>query len=233
MERADVSAHYPARLYDRYAERFLGVYDDWVIRRLGQLLRDAPPQSVLLDVGTGTGRLLCRIARRRGFERLRLVGVDYFDEMVEIARRNVQSLGLADRIRVESADVHDLPFATGSVRYVFSRSTVHHWRDPVRALGEIHRVLEPGGLALVYEIRRGARPEALAKFNELRRSAEVEESRTEEKYTPDELWRFVEAAGLAEHALLLAPQVGMMALGMELQVVKPEQPVAARPLSDR
>ncbi len=226
MERADFSAHYPASLYDRYAERFLGAYDDWVIRRLAQLLRDAPPDAVLLDVGTGTGRLLCRLAARKGFERLRLVGVDFFDEMVAIARRNVLSLGLAERIRIEPADVHALPFATGTVRYVFSRSTVHHWRDPVRALAEIHRVLEPGGLALVYEIRRGARPAAMARFNELRRKAEVEESRTEEKYTPEELWQFVRAAGLAELAQLLAPEMGMMALGMELQIVKPVEQTA-------
>jgi ubiquinone/menaquinone biosynthesis C-methylase UbiE len=220
MERQNFSAHYPASLYDSFSQRFLDIYDTWVMRRLAQLCRNAPPGSAFLDVGTGTARLLLKMAAQKPFDPLRLIGADYFAEMTAIAGKNVAEAGLDEKIKIIQADAHSLPFLTGRVRYVFSRSTVHHWQDPVRALREIHRVLEPGGAAMIYEINREASPEAMARFNEVRRSAEVEASRRDEKYTPDEVWQFVKSAGLDTVSELLAPKMGMMSLGMELIINK-------------
>lgn len=220
MQREDFAAHYPATLYDHYSERFLDAYDYWIIRRLMQLLRDPSADATLLDIGAGTARLLCKIGRQKFAQHLTLIGLDYFHEMVEIARKNVEQASLSQRILIGQSDVHNLPFANGTVRYVLSRSTVHHWRDPVSALWEIHRVLEPRGLALIYEISRTATTDAMAKFNDLRRMANIEPSRMDEKYTPEELWQFVTAAGLEANAELRAPKMGWMALGMELQIRK-------------
>jgi ubiquinone/menaquinone biosynthesis C-methylase UbiE len=107
-----------------------------------------------------------------------------------------------------------------AVRYVLSRSTIHHWSDPVKALREIHRVLEPQGVALVFEISRTANANAIARFNDMRRLASVEASRMNEKYTPEELWQFVRSAGLEAEAELLVPKMGLMSLGMELKISK-------------
>ena len=220
MQRENFAAHYPASLYDLYSERFLGVYDDWVIRRLRQLFRNTPSDGILLDIGTGTARLLCKLALQDTFSQLKLIGVDYFHDMVSIAKQNVEKSRLGDRIAIEQADAHDLPFESGAVRYILSRSTIHHWSDPVKALEEIYRVLEPQGAALIYEISRTANADAIARFNELRRMANVEASRMEEKYTPEELWEFVKSAGLETKAELLAPKMGLMSLGIELKIIK-------------
>ena len=219
MERNDFSAHYSADLYDRMADRFLEAYDDWLLRRLMQQV-PAGEDATLLDVGTGTARLLCRMAEREHFRNLRLTGMDHFDDMIQVAIRNVTELGLAHRIAIESGDVHALPRANGSVRYIISRSTVHHWRDPILALQEIHRVLEPGGSAFIYEINRDANPAAMARFNQLRNQAGVENSRRDEKYSPEQIWSFVCSAGLDKLSTLVAPKNGMMSLGMELRIQK-------------
>ena len=220
MQRQNFSAHYPASLYDSFSERFLNVYDNWVIRRLMQRFRETSPGAVLLDIGTGTGRLLCKIAHQSFFQQLHIVGLDYFGEMIDIVRQNVNSSGLGRRITILQADVHNLPFSSRRVRFIFSRSTLHHWIDPIKALGEIHRVLEPQGVALIYEINRAANIEAVAKFNEVRRMADVEASRLEEKYTPEEVWQFVKESGLESEAELVVPKMGLMSLGMELNIIK-------------
>ena len=220
MERQNFSAHYPASLYDSFSQRFLDIYDTWVMRRLAQLCRNAPQGSAFLDVGTGTARLLLKMAAQKAFGPLRLIGADYFDEMTSIAGKNVAEAGLGEKIEIVQADAHSLPFLTGGVRYVFSRSTVHHWEDPVKALREIHRVLGPGGAAMIYEINRDASPEAMARFNEARSNAEVEASRREEKYSTGEVWEFVKSAGLDACSELVAPKMGFMSLGMELVINK-------------
>lgn len=220
MDRQNFSAHYPASLYDSFSQRFLDIYDTWVMRRLAQLCGNAPQGSVFLDVGTGTARLLLKMAPQKAFAPLRLIGSDYFAEMTSIAEKNVAEAGLKEKIEIIQADAHSLPFLAGSVRHVFSRSTVHHWEDPVKALQEMHRVLKPGGAAMIYEINREASSEAMARFNEARRNAQVEDSRREEKYTPDEVWQFVKAAGLDACSELVAPKMGFMSLGMELTINK-------------
>ncbi len=219
MERNDFPAHYSADLYDRMANRFLEAYDDWLLRRLMQQI-PAGEDATLLDVGTGTARLLCRMAESEHFRNLRLTGMDYFDDMVQVASSNVTELGLAHRIAIEYGDVHALPHANGSVRYIISRSTVHHWRDPILALKEIHRVLVLGGSAFIYEINRDANPAAMARFNQLRNQAGVENSRRDEKYSPEQIWNFICSAGLDKLSTLVAPKNGMMSLGMELCIKK-------------
>jgi SAM-dependent methyltransferase len=47
------------------------------------------------------------------------------------------------------ADVRRLPFRDGSFDAVYSMGTIEHFRDPETAVGEIHRVLRPGGRAVV------------------------------------------------------------------------------------
>lgn len=48
-------------------------------------------------------------------------------------------------------NAEDLPLPDGSATVVWSLATVHHWRDVARGLGEVLRVLAPGGRLLVIE----------------------------------------------------------------------------------
>ena len=218
--RANLHVHYSADLYDRYSDRFLDWYDEFMIRRLLFECRGRPMDGVLLDAGTGTARLLLKMALRPEFNALRFIGTDYFPDMVGLAVRNTRERGLAGRVEILHADVHALPFHDQSVSIAISRSTIHHWAKPVAALREIYRVLQPGGLALIHDVRRDSAPQALSDFNQMRQVAGVEPSRLEEKYTTEEIRSFVAEAGLAGHCMISAPMRGPASLGIELRIVK-------------
>jgi SAM-dependent methyltransferase len=113
----------------------------------------------ILDVGTGPGWLL--LALQRALPEARSVGVDISAAMVNRARRNVQEAGCAGLIGVQAAAAGALPFPDGSFDTVVSTGSLHHWKDPVSALNEIHRVLKAGRYALIYDLVRSL-PRAVA-----------------------------------------------------------------------
>ena len=64
----------------------------------------------MLDIGTGTARLLLKIAETKQLVSLRLTGLEYFSDMVAQASTNVRTSGLGHRIRIVKGDAHALPF---------------------------------------------------------------------------------------------------------------------------
>lgn len=54
-------------------------------------------------------------------------------------------------------DVAGLPLPDGALDWAVSSLSLHHWSDPDRALGEICRVLKPGGQMLLFDLRRDPR----------------------------------------------------------------------------
>jgi len=78
----------------------------------------------------------------------RPVGIEISAAMVEAARER-----WGDAVEVHLADVASLPLADASADGVISVNTLYFWPDPAAALGEIRRVLKPGG-RLVLGIRR-------------------------------------------------------------------------------
>ncbi|MGW5053588.1 class I SAM-dependent methyltransferase [Actinokineospora sp. NPDC004072] len=106
------------------------------------------PGAVVVDVGTGPGLLLHRLAGRGAV----LHGVDPSPDMVGIARRAADAAGLADLAFAEGA-AEALPFADGSVDLLVSSLSLHHWTDHAAAAAEARRVLRPGGRLLAYDFR--------------------------------------------------------------------------------
>jgi SAM-dependent methyltransferase len=91
--------------------------------------------SRVLDLACGPGLAAAAAARRAALP----VGVDFCAAMLARARAAHRA------IRFEEADAEALPFAEGSFDAIVSNFGVHHFPDPVRALGEARRVLRPGG----------------------------------------------------------------------------------------
>jgi SAM-dependent methyltransferase len=150
-------------LYDAGASALLGGFFDLVASEVV----DRCEAGSVLEIGGGPGHLALRLARLA--PGLRVVGVDIDPAMVERARVRADRAGLTGRIEHVVADVAAMPRPDGSVDLVVSTFSMHHWADPIGGLTEIHRVLRPGGTALIYDvvgwIRRletGADPLALA-----------------------------------------------------------------------
>ncbi len=221
MQRQNLHVHYSAEDYDRYSKNAIGEYDDGLLKRVRQEWMTMSARNPrLVDIGTGTAQLLIRMAGDPRYDRFELIGTDYFEDMLDTARAAVAEAGCSDRVRLELNDVHDLPYDDQSVDFVTSRSTIHHWQNPVQAFREIFRILKPGGVALIHEPRRDPNPEALAEFNRRRHELGIEDARMDEKYTPTEVSRFLVEADVARFGVINAPSRGPHSMGFEVRIAR-------------
>lgn len=123
-------------------------WDRWFDENLAflnyRLVGDARigPGQQLLDLGSGTGYPAILAAQAVG-DQGKVVGLDVSEEMVEAARRKAKTLGISAIFR--AADVTTLPFEAGSFDAVISRFCLMFLPDIPKAVGEIARVLRPGG----------------------------------------------------------------------------------------
>lgn len=104
----------------------------------------------LLEVGCGTGTDLLQFARGGAI----VTGVDLTPRSIEIARRRFEVYGLAGEFAIE--DGENLSFPDASFDAVYSFGVLHHTPDTHRAVSEIHRVLKPGGTAIVMLYHRAS-----------------------------------------------------------------------------
>jgi ubiquinone/menaquinone biosynthesis C-methylase UbiE len=109
-----------------------------------------PAGSVVLDVGTGPGRVARLIAA--ACPTVEVEGIDLSPEMIARATSAAKTTSTRN-LRFHVGDVAALPFADGSVDLVVSTLSFHHWDDPAAGLSEIVRVLGPGGQAWIYDFR--------------------------------------------------------------------------------
>jgi ubiquinone/menaquinone biosynthesis C-methylase UbiE len=105
------------------------------------------PEGRLLDIGTGTGRVLELLAPRVR----QALGVDASKAMLALARARLSAPGLA-HCAVRLADMYRLPLADRSFDTVVLQMVLHHAEDPAGAITEATRVLSPGGKLLVIDL---------------------------------------------------------------------------------
>ncbi len=101
----------------------------------------------VLDVGVGPGLLLSDLARIVG-EDGRAAGVDRAPAMVAMARARLEGL---PQVELHAAEATALPFEDGSFDAATSTQVLEYVPEVDRALGELHRVLRPGGRAWVLD----------------------------------------------------------------------------------
>ncbi len=100
----------------------------------------------LLDVGTGTGRVLEIL----GPHVVRGTGIDSSREMLAVARAALEKAGLAN-CQVRQADMYNLPFPADAVDLVTIHQVLHYADDPAAAVAEAARILRPGGRLLIVD----------------------------------------------------------------------------------
>jgi ubiquinone/menaquinone biosynthesis C-methylase UbiE len=102
--------------------------------------------GVIVDIGCGPGALTTALAR--GNPEALVIAVDLSAPMLAQARRRMSSRLRAALVQANAAR---LPFADGSADIVISVGSLHHWRDPVGGINEIHRCLRPGGVVWIFD----------------------------------------------------------------------------------
>ncbi|MFH1809381.1 MAG: class I SAM-dependent methyltransferase [Pseudomonadota bacterium] len=98
-----------------------------------------------LDVGTGKGLLAMALARRAGH----VVSVDIDSEEQALARLLAEEAGLERRISFVQADAAHLPYPDGHFGCVAMMDVLHHLTDPGPVLGEMGRLVGPGGIVVI------------------------------------------------------------------------------------
>ncbi len=118
-----------------------------------RLLELVPRDTVLLEIGIGTGALLTELATHGA----PVIGVDHSPAMLEEARHRI---GNQENIELRLGEMNHLPVPDGTVGCVIATMVLHHAADPAPVLGEFRRVLAPGGMLLLADLARHEREAA-------------------------------------------------------------------------
>jgi ubiquinone/menaquinone biosynthesis C-methylase UbiE len=134
-----------ARWYDRSTRKDMERF-----RALAARLRTVLPQGGdMLEVAPGPGFVAIEMAKGGTY---RVTGLDVSRTMVELARRNAAEAGVDVAFR--QGNVSAMPFADNSFDLLACSAAFKNFSEPHRALEEMHRVLRPGGTAVVLDLRR-------------------------------------------------------------------------------
>ena len=142
------------RAYKLYAPAYDFVFD-WIFhpgRAAAIQLLGAERGQNILEVGIGTGLNLplyppgCRIT-----------GIDLSEEMLEKAREKVAELGLAN-VTLKAMDATVMDFGDDEFDATVATYTISAVPDPVGVLGEMRRVVKPGGNLVLLNHFRSQRP---------------------------------------------------------------------------
>lgn len=145
VRAAQAQAYFRAHAHEWDAIRRLHAPEEQVEAAIKSALSGAPIGS-LLDLGTGTGRILELFAG----EMERGVGIDLSSEMLAVARANLERAGVRNAT-VRQGDIYSLALPRDSFDVVVIHQVLHFLEDAPRALKEAARVLRPGGRLLVID----------------------------------------------------------------------------------
>src|SRR5947208_15744251 len=131
-----------------------GMHHRW--RERGRDRAELEAGEAALDACCGTGDLALELARRVGAEG-EVIGCDFSEAMLELARDKARARGVG-QVRFEWADALALPYPDGSFDAVTVGFGARNLADLGRGLGELARVLKPGGRLVILEITQPRRP---------------------------------------------------------------------------
>jgi ubiquinone/menaquinone biosynthesis C-methylase UbiE len=140
-----------ARRADRhFHSSFRRRFDRGVFRHIWSALKD---NGTVLDLGAGTGYLTLEVAAQ--LKDGKVIAVDESRDMLEQLTRRVEQAGFGQRVETLRADVVRTGLPGDSIDLVISANLLHEVDNPNAVLGEIDRVLRPGGVFVVQDFRNG------------------------------------------------------------------------------
>jgi DNA-binding transcriptional ArsR family regulator len=125
--------------------RSLHIAESEVERAIADLLTDRPLGD-LLDIGTGTGRMLELFAASADSA----IGIDRSSEMLRLARVKLEEAGISGA-SLRQGDMYALPLSDRAADSIILHQVLHFAQQPGAAIAEAARVLAPGGRLLVID----------------------------------------------------------------------------------
>jgi ubiquinone/menaquinone biosynthesis C-methylase UbiE len=114
------------------------------------------PQSSVLEVAPGPGYFAIELAKLGDYQ---ITGLDISETFVKLARANAEKAGV--RVDFRCGNASSMPLGDEMFDFLFCRAAFKNFSEPGHALEEMHRVLKPGGQALIIDLRRDASKESL------------------------------------------------------------------------
>jgi ubiquinone/menaquinone biosynthesis C-methylase UbiE len=134
-----------ARWYAAYTGKDMAQF-----RTLARTLSEKlAPGSAVLEVAPGPGYLSIELAKTG---RASVTGLDISKSFVEIARKNAEREGVSVEFQLGNACA--MPMPSGFFDLVVCRAAFKNFSEPAKALAEMHRVLKPGGKAVIIDLRK-------------------------------------------------------------------------------
>ena len=119
-----------------------------VVRQVSEIL---PAGGQILEVAPGPGYLAVELAKIGKYQ---IVGLDISRSFVQIAQTKAMEAGVAVDFRHGNAS--NMPFDADSFDLLICRAAFENFTELIQALHEMHRVLKPGGKAVIMDLRRDA-----------------------------------------------------------------------------
>lgn len=116
-----------------------------------QLRARIPAGSHILEVAPGPGYLAIELAQEGAYA---VTGLDISKSFVDIAQTNARQAGVTVDFRQGNASA--MPFAAATFDFVVCCAAFKNFTEPVAAIEEMARVLNPGGQALINDLRKDA-----------------------------------------------------------------------------
>jgi len=182
--------------------RALHVAESQVEAAMDEALGEGP-FGLLVDLGTGTGRILELFGPRAK----KALGFDLNHDMLAYARMKLERAGLA-HAQVRHGDLYNVPLPDGAADAVVLHQVLHFLDDPAAAVAEAARVLAPGGKLLVVDFA----PHELEFLRE-------QSAHRRLGFARDQLGRMLESAGLKMerfHELSPQPAEGKLTVSLWL-----------------
>ena len=152
-ERLEAASRHFAGIAEVWDQiRSLHVAESEVERAIDRALGKRP-LGRLVDIGTGTGRMIELFGPRSA----QAIGIDRSSEMLRLARVKLEAAGIQSSLR--QGDMYALPLTDQSADSVIIHQVLHYAHSPASAIAEAARVLAPGGRLLVVDFAAHEREE--------------------------------------------------------------------------
>jgi ubiquinone/menaquinone biosynthesis C-methylase UbiE len=176
-------------------------------------------QCHVLEVAPGPGFFAIELAKLGDFN---ITGLDISRTLVEIAGENARNAGVKINFRAGNASA--MPFDDASFDFIYCSAAFKNFSEPVEALDEMHRVLRPGGEAVVVDLCKDASLEEIDSYVKQSGRSRIDGWMTKwtfrhvllkRAYTKDDFIRMAEKSRFGTCQINLAP------IGFAVRFTKP------------
>src|SRR6266508_4793927 len=121
-----------------------------------RLAEKIPANGKVLEIAPGPGYFCIELAKLGDYK---ITGLDISKSFVEIARKNAREAGL--KIDFREGNASAMPFEDKTFDFTFCQAAFKNFSEPVKAIAEMYRVLRPGGISVIADLRRDASREEM------------------------------------------------------------------------